>query len=103
MITLLLCKCGGAELLARQKLMAAGMKDYLKPRAISGEEECLKFLEQFPQDNKEIGLAKMHLKLHSSYAIVFGYKDDGKIRWTDVADSSPIAALDAGVIVKNYQ
>lgn len=101
MIALLLCECGGAELMARQRLKDAGMKEYLEPVAYQGKEKCSKFLESFPQDDKEIALAKIHIEDFSSYAIVFGYKN-GRIRWTDVADPSPLAALDVGVIVENY-
>lgn len=102
MIALLLCNCGGAELLARQKLMGAGMKDYLAPKVYQGKEACLKFLEKFPETEKEVGIAKVHVDIHSSYAIVFGWHEDGRIRWTDVSDPSVVAQLDVGVIVKNY-
>ncbi len=101
MIALILCDCGGAELMGRRKLLGAGMKDYLEPVAYKGKEAGLRFLDNFPKNDKEVILAKEHLKNFSSYAIVFGYKE-GKIRWTDVADGSPISALDVGVIVDNY-
>lgn len=100
MLTVLLCRCHGAEPLARQTMKRAGYDGYLTHPVIVGKEECLNYVKTLPE-NVETGSLYNFIKRSSSWSILLG-QSGNVFRWSNVGDGGVQGKADAEVIVEKF-
>lgn len=100
MITLLSCRCSGAEPLLRRAMSAAHYERWLEEPIIKGKAACLQYLSTLPE-NIETGSLYQLIERSSSWAVVLGQNGDS-FRWANVGDGSLKGRLDAEIILEKY-
>lgn len=100
MITVVTCRCGSTEQLARRFLNEAGCPNPLEVPLYEGKEASLSFansLLQYP----EAGMLANYVKNSSKWVIIVGWNEKG-FRWADIVHSPTASRVEGQLIVETF-
>lgn len=107
MIKIFACTCGGVDQLARTVLKEGGHPDWLNVPITKGRQESMRQLEKLkPLLGMNAGYNALYEKLNGGagkYTIVFGYNQDGAVRWADISRGAIKEMMDAQIIVSEFK
>lgn len=99
-LTVITCKCGSTESLARNFLRSVGYPDWMNISVHQGKETSLAILNQLPPA-PEKEMLQSFLKDASKWVVIIGY-DQESMKWSDIAHNGPKSRIEAEFVVKNY-
>lgn len=104
MIALLLCRCSGAELVARSFLEARGVANWLAVPAYTGKVNCQEFVKQLPPGASkpdDPSALQSFLSEASRFVVVVGY-DDSHLMWSNIIKGDLGSVADAEIILEQF-
>lgn len=104
MIVALLCRCHGAEPLARQFFKSNHIPNWLDIPIYQGKIDCQNFLKSLPDLSggpDTISSLQSFLTRAGSYVVIVGH-DDEHFMWSNIKTSSVKAIADAELIVEQF-
>lgn len=99
-ISVITCRCGSTESLARNFLRSVGYPDWMNIPVHQGKEESLSALNQLPPAPEKEMLQSL-LKNASKWVVIIGYNENG-MKWSDISHNGPKSRIEAEFVVKNF-
>lgn len=99
-ISVITCRCGSTESLARNFLRSVGYSDWMSIPVHQGKENSLAILNQLPPAPEKEMLQSL-LKNASKWVVIIGYNENG-MKWSDIAHNGPKSRIEAEFVVKNF-
>lgn len=99
-ISVVTCKCGSTESLARNFLHSVGYPDWMSIPIHQGKENSLAILNQLPPA-PEKDMLQSFLKDASKWVVIVGY-DGQSMRWSDIAHGGAKTQIEAELVVKTF-
>lgn len=99
-ISVITCRCGSTESLARNFLHSVGYPDWMSIPVHQGKENSLAILNQLPPA-PEKEMLQSFLKDASKWVVIIGY-DGQSMRWSDIAHGGAKTHIEAELVVKTF-
>lgn len=99
-ISVITCRCGSTESLARSFLRSVGYSDWMSIPVHQGKENSLAILNQLPPAPEKEMLQSL-LKNASKWVVIIGYNESG-MKWSDISHNGPKSRIEAEFVVKNF-
>lgn len=99
-ISVITCRCGSTESLARNFLHSVGYQDWMSIPVHQGKENSLAILNQLPPA-PEKEMLQSFLKDASKWVVIIGY-DGQSMRWSDIAHGGAKTHIEAELVVKTF-
>lgn len=99
-ISVITCRCGSTESLARNFLRSVGYSDWMSIPVHQGKENSLAIINRLPPvPEKE--MLQSFLKDASKWVVIIGY-DDQNMRWSDIAHGGAKTKIEAEMVVRTF-
>lgn len=99
-ITVVTCRCGSTESLARNFLRSASYPEWMNIPVHQGKENSLVILNQLPP-TPEKEMLQSFLRDASKWVVIIGYNQDS-MKWSDISHNGPKSRIEAEFVVKAY-
>lgn len=104
MLAILVCRCSGAELKAREFLKERGIGDWLSIPTYKGKIACQEFLKTLPElpDGPDpVGALQSYLTGAGAFVIFVGY-DSNHFMWSNIHRGGLQEVADAEVLLERF-
>ena len=99
-ISVVTCKCGSTEQLARRFLNRAGYIHWADIPIVKGKEESLRLIGGLPH-YPELDMLTNYIKSASKWVVIIGWNENG-CRWADLVHSPTKSDVEGQVIVDTF-